>query len=61
MKIEPRNIPIGWTALVKESKCYVLREFPKGGKYFGKLTIVSKPTEEELKSELERLKIPLPA
>jgi len=61
MKIESRIIPVGWTALVAETKCYVLREFPKGGKYFGKLTIVSKPTEEELLAELTRLKVSLPS
>lgn len=60
MKIEPRNIPVGWTALIDESKCFVLREFLKGGKYFGRLNIISKPTEEELKAELTRLKITLP-
>lgn len=60
MKIEPRIIPVGWTALTDESKCFVLREFPKGGKYFGKLTVISKPTEAELKAELTRLKISLP-
>jgi hypothetical protein len=60
MNSEPKIIPVGWSALASESKCFVLREFPKGGKYFGKLTVISKPTEAELKAELTRLKISLP-
>ncbi len=60
MAKEPINIPKGWNALVKDSNCLVLREFPFGGKYFGTLTLISKPTETELKAELTRLKISLP-
>jgi hypothetical protein len=55
------TIPTGWTAFVKETKCFGYNEFKKGGKYYGQLTLISKPTEAELKAELTRLKISLPA
>lgn len=61
MPAEPITIPVGWTAFVDETKCFGYREFKKGGKYWGKLILVTKPTEAELKAELTRLKISLPA
>jgi hypothetical protein len=62
MATEPINIAKGWNAFVKDGKtCLGLQEFPDGGKYFGKLTLINKPTEAELKAELTRLKISLPA
>jgi hypothetical protein len=54
------KIPNGWTAFVKDTKALGYREFVGGGKYFGTLTLITKPTEAELKTELERLKISLP-
>jgi hypothetical protein len=60
MNSEPKIIPIGWSAFVKDTECLGYREFKKGGKYWGKLTLISKPTEAELKAELTRLKITLP-
>jgi hypothetical protein len=61
MATEPTAIPVSWTAFVKDKSCLGYREFPAGGKYFGTLTLISKPTEAELKAELTRLKISLPA
>jgi hypothetical protein len=62
MPTEPTKIAKGWTAFVKDGKsCLGYREFPTGGKYFGKLTLITKPTEAELLAELTRLKISLPA
>ncbi len=58
------HIPInkGWVAFVKDGKsCLGYRHFPVGGKYWGTLTLITKPTEAELKAELTRLKISLPA
>lgn len=55
------TIPNGWTAFVKDTKAVGYREFKTGGKYFGALTLITKPTEAELKAELTRLKISLPA
>lgn len=60
MANEPIDIPQSWTAFVKDKKCLGFQEFKRGGKYFGNLTIVSKPTEAELKAELKRLKISFP-
>jgi hypothetical protein len=57
---DPILIPVSWTAFVKDKSCLGYREFPEGGKYWGKLTLISKPTETELKAELARLKISLP-
>ena len=61
MATEPITIPVSWTAFVKDKSCLGYSEFPKGGKYFGTLTLISKPTEAELKAELATLKISLPA
>lgn len=62
MATEPINITVGWVAFIKDGKsCLGCREFPTGGKYYGVLTMISKPTEAELKAELTRLKITLPA
>ena len=61
MATEPITIPVSWTAFVKDKTCLGLKEFPKGGKYWGTLTLINKPTEAELKAELKRLKISLPA
>jgi hypothetical protein len=62
MTTEPTIIPNSWTAFVKDGKsCLGFQEFPKGGKYWGTLTLITKPTEAELKAELKRLKISLPA
>lgn len=60
MATEPITIPNGWTAFVKDKACVGFREFPTGGKYFGTLTLVTKPTEAELKVELATLKVTLP-
>jgi hypothetical protein len=60
MATEPIEIPISWTAFVKDKSCLGFQEFSKGGKYAGTLTLISKPTEVELKAELNRLKISLP-
>ncbi|CAB4143944.1 hypothetical protein UFOVP460_9 [uncultured Caudovirales phage] len=60
MATEPKVISASWTAFVKDKTCLGYREFEKGGKYFGTLTLISKPTEAELKAELKRLKISLP-
>lgn len=54
------TIPKGWTAFVKDTKALGYKEFVNGGKYVGKLTLISKPTEAELKAELTKLKITLP-
>ena len=61
MATEPITIPVSWTAFVKDKSCLGYQEFPNGGKYVGVLTLISKPTEAELKAELKRLKISLPA
>jgi hypothetical protein len=61
MATEPITIEIGWNAFIQGGKhCTGFREFKKAGKYFGTLTLINKPTEAELKAELERLKISLP-
>lgn len=61
MATEPITIAKGWNAFVKDGKtCLGIKEFPLGGKYWGKLTLINKPTEAELKAELTRLKITLP-
>ena len=61
MATEPTKIATGWNAFVKDKTCLGFKEFPKGGKYWGTLTLITKPTEAELKAELKRLKISLPA
>lgn len=60
MAIKTINVPVGWNAFVKDSKCLGYSEFIKTGKYYGVLTIITKPTEAELLAELTRLKISLP-
>ena len=61
MATETINIPKGWTAFVKDKEALGYKEFTSGGKYRGKLTLITKPTEAELLAELARLKISLPA
>lgn len=53
-------IPTGWVAFVQNDKCLGYQEFPTGGKYYGTMTLIDKPTEAQLKTELKRLKISLP-
>ena len=53
-------IPTGWVAFVLNKKCLGYQNFPAGGKYAGTLTLITKPTEAELKAELTRLKISFP-
>jgi hypothetical protein len=53
-------IPTGWVAFVKDKECLGYQEFKAGGKYAGTLTLIDKPTEAQLKTELKRLKISLP-
>lgn len=61
MATEPIKIETGWNAFIKDGKeCVGYKEFTKEGKYWGKLTLINEPTEEELKAELTRLKISLP-
>jgi hypothetical protein len=61
MATEPTDIATGWVAFVKDGKsCLGYREFTSVGKYWGTLTLITKPTETELKAELTRLKISLP-
>jgi len=57
------KISIGWTAFCRPSDKKVIgyRQFTNEGKYFGTLTIVSKPTKAELLAELSALKYTLPA
>lgn len=55
------TIEKGWSAFVKDSECLGIREFKAGGKAYTLLEIITKPTESELKAELKRLKISLPA
>ena len=46
------TIESGWVAFVKDDKYYGYHEFKNGGKYFGSLTLITKPTETELLFEL---------
>ena len=57
------TIPVGWTAFcdVANKKAYGYREFKKVSTANTALTLITKPTEAELKAELARLKISLPA
>lgn len=48
----PITIEKGWNAFVLDTKCIGYREFKTGGKYWGTLTLINKPTEAELKAEL---------
>ena len=51
----------GWVAFIKDNEtCVGYREFKDGGKYWGNLELVTKPTEAELKAELKARKIELP-
>lgn len=54
------KITSGWVAFIKDKTCLGLKEFTKGGKYYGTLTLINKPTEAELKAELKAKKISLP-
>jgi hypothetical protein len=56
------TIPVGWTAFCNmvEKKALGYREFTKESIANTALTLVTKPTEKELKAELIRLKISLP-
>ncbi len=60
MKTSPKTLPKGWVAFVQGTKAQLLAELTKEGKYFGQLTVITKPTEAELKAELTKLKITLP-
>ena len=53
-------IPSGWVTFVKDNECLGYQEFKTGGKYVGTLTLITEPTEAELKAELKRLNISLP-
>jgi hypothetical protein len=57
------TIPVGWTAfcLVAEKKVLGYREFKNAGKAKTALTLITKPSEAQLKTELARLKYTLPA
>jgi hypothetical protein len=55
-----KTLPVGWIAFVSKTTANRIVELTKVGKYYGQLTVISKPTEAELKAELERLKISLP-
>lgn len=57
------TIPVGWTAFcdVAEKKALGYQEFTKESTANTALTLITKPTEAELKAELKRLKISLPA
>jgi hypothetical protein len=61
MTTAPKKLPKGWVAFVQGTKAQLISELKKDGKYYGQLTLISKPTEAELKAELKRLKISLPA
>jgi len=45
-------IEAGWSAFVNGTEYLGIKEFPKGGKAFTSLTIITKPTQEELLAEL---------
>jgi len=51
------DIPKGWNALYDATakKVYVLREFPLGGKANSVLSLLTKPTEAELRAEITAL------
>ena len=50
----------GWSAFVKDSECFGIKEFKSGGKAYTLLDIITKPTQAELKAELKVRKIELP-
>lgn len=56
-------ISVGWTAFcnIADKKVLGYREFTKVAEANTVLTLVTKPTEAELKTELKRLKYELPA
>jgi predicted nucleic acid-binding Zn ribbon protein len=56
----PKTLPKGWVAFVQGKKAQLISELTKDGKYYGQLTLITKPTEAELKAELTKLKISLP-
>jgi hypothetical protein len=60
MTTAPKTLPKGWVAFVQDNIAEPIVELKKDGKYYGQLTVISKPTEAELKAELKRLKISLP-
>lgn len=60
MTTEHKILPKGWIAFVNDKSAQLIVELTKDGKYYGKMTVVFKPTKEELNAELERLKISLP-
>lgn len=60
MTTTPKTLPKGWIAFVQGKSAELIVELQKDGKYHGQLTVISKPTEAELKAELTRLKITLP-
>lgn len=60
MTTTPKKLYKGWVAFVQGTKAQLISELKKDGKYYGQLTLVTKPTETELKDELTRLKITLP-
>jgi hypothetical protein len=60
MTTAPKTLPKGWVAFVQGKDAKLLVELKKDGKYYGQLTLVTKPTEAELKAELTKLKISLP-
>ena len=53
------TITKGWTAFVKDGKLVGIKEFPHGGKADTILTLISKPTKEELLAELASQNIPV--
>ena len=57
------TIPVGWTAFcnVDDKQVLGFQEFTKEAEANTALTLVTKPTEAELKTELKRLKYTLPA
>lgn len=61
MTTEHKILPKGWIAFVQGKSAELIVELNKDGKYYGQLTVISKPTEAELKAELKALKISLPA
>jgi hypothetical protein len=60
MTTTPKTLPKGWVAFVQGKSAQLIVELKKDGKYLGQLTLISKPTETELKAELTKLKISLP-